>query len=388
MLVRCFHFPALCRVGKMSAKMDKVTTAGVQRIGDMLRGYYVAQAVYVAARLGIADLLARGGAGSERGAAGENGPGMTIEELAAATGCQTDGLYRMMRALAAEGLFFENPGPSDSPSTTSEERRFTLTAVGEKLRSDLPGSMRAAALIAGETQYKVWTLFKDAVKNGVPAFQRIFRQPLFDFLDEHPDVYALFNQAMTHRVGPIVAAVVEACDVRAGDVIVDVGGGLGSLLVALLENHPENRGILLDSEEVIAAARETLAPNAVANRLNFNVGDFLKSGGVPGGGIPSGDVMILASILHMFQDGEAGRILRNCHASLAPGGRIYLVERLLLGPNQADPGKWEDLNMLVMTGGRERTLDEFKVLLEGAGFTHIFCAGEAHGEGIVAGEAQ
>ena len=366
--------------------MDKNAMAGVQRIGDMLSGYYVAQAVYVAARLGIADLLVR--AGSSAG-----GEGMTIEELAGATGCQLDGLYRMMRALAAEGLFFESAG---AVGADGGERRFALTAVGEMLRSDVPGSMRAAALIAGETQYKVWTLFKDSVKNGLPGFERIFRQPLFDFLGEHPDVYALFNQAMTHRVGPMVAAVVEACEVHASDVIVDVGGGLGSVLVALLEKHPGHAGILLETGEVIEEAKEVLAGGtgeaggALAGRLSFVVGDFLKGStaaaggtGVPAG-IPRGDVMVLASILHMFQDGEAGRILRNCRASLAAGGRIYLLERNMRGPNEADAGKWEDLNMLVMTGGRERTFEKFKALLEGAGFGGVEQVGEAQCAGIVA----
>jgi hypothetical protein len=318
--------------------MDAEAAGRAERIWGMLRGYFVAQGVYVAARLGMADLLARAG-----------GP-VAVADLAQATGSHPDALYRVLRALAGEGMFAELPG-----------KAFALTPLGEMLRADVEGSMRPAALVAGETQYKVWALFKDAVKHGTPGFDRIFRQPLFPFLDEHPEVHALFNAAMGRRVERQVDRVVAACDVRPGETIVDVGGGVGRLLAAMLGRFPEARGVLYDGERVIAAARDARLVEACGGGVDLVAGDFLKA-------VPAGNVMLLATVLHMFQDEEAGRILRNCRTSLPAGGRVYVIERLLAAANEPDSAKWDDLNMLLMTGGRERTLAEYAALLEAAGF--------------------
>jgi len=321
--------------------MDATSPGHAEHLSTLLRGYFVAQAIYVAARLNIADLLARADAP------------MSIEDLAAATGSHAGALYRMLRALAGEGIFAENPG-----------RRFSLTPVSQVLRADVPGSMRPAALLAGETQYKVWALFKDSIRQGTPGFDRIFRQSLFPFLDDHPDVHALFNQAMTQQVARATAAVLDSCELAPGETVVDVGGGLGCLVLALLAKYPQARGILFESEKVIGEARDALACDPVMPRLALVPGDFFKA-------VPRGDVMILASVVHMFLDPEALRILKNCRASLPPGGRIFLVEKLVTEPNTPDAAKWDDLNMLLMTGGRERTFAEFAALLGDAGFGDV-----------------
>jgi trans-aconitate methyltransferase len=333
--------------------LDAISLRHAEQLSGLLRGYFVSQAIYVAARLSIADLLARA-------------DGLvSVEELAAATGSHPEALYRMLRALAGEGIFQEHPN-----------RYFGLTPVGEMLRSDVPGSMRPAALLAGETQYKVWALFKDGIKHGTPGFDRIFRQPLFPFLDEHPDIHALFNDAMTQQVVRSTGALLAACEVSSGETVVDVGGGLGCMVRAVLKKYPQALGVLFDSEKVIAEARETVGGEEVLPRLTLVAGDFFKS-------VPRGDVMILGSIVHMFLDAEALRILKNCRASLAPKGRIYLVEKIVTAPNASDAAKWYDLNMLLMTGGRERTFEEFAGLLRDAGFGDISQAGE----GIVVARA-
>ncbi|HEY4329643.1 MAG TPA: methyltransferase [Phycisphaerae bacterium] len=337
---------------------DRKDLAGAtERVAEMLRGYYVSQALYSAARLGIADLLAKM-------------PGMEggVEELATATGTQGDSLYRLMRALASEGVFEEVAGAG--------ERKFKLNAMADVLRSDAIGTMRPAALLAGETQYKVWTLLKETLKPGaVNGFERVFRTGLFEFLAEHPDLYANFNAVMASRVAEIREALIGACEVNAGDVIVDVGGGLGSVVAGLLEKHQGARGILLETAGVIAEAEEELAENPVKERMRFVAGDFLH-------GVPEGNVMILVTVLHMFQDDKALKILRHCRGALAGKaiggtvGRIYIAEGLLKGPNEKDTGKWQDLNMMMMTGGRERTFEEYAGLLGEAGFVKVERKGE------------
>jgi hypothetical protein len=314
-------------------------------MAEMLRGNFYVQAVFVAARLGIADLLAAAPAHE-----------MSAADLAAASGMDVDALHRMMRALASKGIFDERGGG-----------RFRLNELGETLRSDHPESLRPAALIAGDAQYKVWSLFKDGVKfgaAGMTGFERIFRQPLFAFLEEHPDIYAVFNAAMTSRVAPLRARLADVCDVRDGDVIVDVGGGVGSVVGELLARHPRAAGVLLDTQCVIDEAYRRAWPQGTRERLTLVPGDFLRE-------VPRGDVMILITVLHMFQDERALAILRNCRGSLNPGGRLYVGETLLRGPNDDDPGKWQDLNMMLMTGGRERTFEEYAGLLRQARFADI-----------------
>jgi len=361
--------------------MNTVEYASVAgQMEQMLRGYFVAQALFVAARLGIADLLAQG----ER----------TAGALAGATGVDADALHRMLRALASEGIFEEIPAAGGTGETGRGESRFGLTPLGHLLRSDVEGSMRPAALIAGETQYKVWAVFKDAIKHGsgnaeapgsgrATGFERIFRKPLFEFLAEHPDIYSVFNAAMSQRVRLMREALLEVCTLRAGETAVDIGGGLGSVIAALLEKYPHARGILFDTRRVIDQAKEILQSSPVAARLAFVAGDFLldaknpanadssPAGDKPGAAVPHGDVMILASVLHMVQDATALHILKNCRLSLAAGGRLYVVETLLRPPNEPDAAKWQDLNMMLMVGGRERTFDEYANLLRQAGFSQV-----------------
>jgi hypothetical protein len=335
--------------------MDADSVRHANYLSTLLRGYYVTQALFATTRLGIADLIGRAG-----------GP-VGVEELADATGSHVEALYRVMRALAGEGIFEELPG-----------RRFGLTGPSELLRAEAPGSMRAATLVAGETQYKVWGLLKDSVKHGTPAFERVFRKPVFAFFAEHPDLYAVFNEAMTQKMERTKAALLGACEVRPGDTVVDVGGGLGTFVIALLEKHAGASGVLFDAEGVIAEAREKLAahPLVAAGRLSLAEGDFLQ-------GVPAGDVMVLGSVVHMFLDDGARQLLKNCRSKLRAGGRIYLVEKLIGEANMPDAAKWDDLNMLVMTGGRERTLEEYAGLLREAGFS----SARQVGAGIVEGRA-
>jgi hypothetical protein len=318
--------------------MSQERSDAAARVEELLRGYFVSQGIYVAAKLGLADLLARGAGGAG------------VDELARETATDAGGLYRLLRALASEGVFAELPG-----------QRFVLNEMGAVLCRDAAGSQHHAALLAGETQYKVWTQLKETLRPGAPTgFERIFRVPLFSFLAEHPEAYAVFNAAMEQRVKSATAALLAACEVRAGDVIVDVGGGTGSVLRALLEKHAGARGTLLETVAVVEEARRMFADSAVGERVTLVAGDCLES-------VPAGEVMILVTVLHMFQDAPALRIVRNCRAALSAGGRLYIAEALLRGPNEKDAGKWQDVNMMLMTGGRERTFEEYGGLLQEAG---------------------
>jgi hypothetical protein len=315
----------------------------------MLRGYFITQGLYVAVRLGLPDLLAAGD--------------RSCDDLAAKSGVSADALYRLMRALAGEGVFFE-----------LGERRFRLAEMGAMLRTDAAGGMRDSTLIAGDAQYKVWSIFREAVKSGTPGFDRIFRQPLFEFLEGHQEIHETFDGSMARISRWAREAVLEFCAFHDGETVVDVGGGTGSLLAGVLERYAGVRGILLDLPVVAERARKVFAGSALLDRLEFVGGDFRRL-------IPPGEVIILSSILHMLEDDAALALLRRCSASLRSQGRIIIVEQVLGEPNARDPSKWNDLNMLVMTGGRERTFAEYADLLKKAEFDepHLSGASEALG---------
>jgi SAM-dependent methyltransferase len=304
----------------------------------MIVGFRPTQAIYVAAKLGIADQVA-------------DIP-MSADELAQATKAHAPSLRRLLLMLSSIGLFVEDTAG-----------RFRATALGELLRRDHPQSQRSFAMMYGSPFFwKPWGELCEAIVTGQPAFDREFGVPLFDYLSAHPDDAAIFNEAMTSISAKDVSAILAAYDFSGFERIVDVGGGHGGLLHAILSANPRLHGVLADRAPVVANAA-AVRGEPIARRCSIVETDFFES--VPA----DADVYVMKHIVHDWNDEDAQRILRNCRRAIQPDGRLLLVELVLKGSNEPDPGKGLDLNMLVLLKGRERTEAELEALLRGAGFS-------------------
>jgi hypothetical protein len=305
----------------------------------MVLGYRVSRAIHVAAVLGIADLLADGPWG--------------VDDLAAETGTHGPSLYRLLRLLASEGIF-----------TEVAPRRFGLTPLAELLRADVPGSQHALAVWDGTAcVWDAWGNVLHALRTGQSAFEHTFGQPHFAYLAEHPDKAAAFDAYMVEQTSRASRAILDAYDFSGLSTIVDVGGGRGALLAAILSAYPAANGILFDQPAVVAEASALLAQAGVADRCQVVGGDFFVA--VPDGG----DVYLLRLVLHDWDDERCVAILRTCRRAMAPEARLLVVEPLLPPGDEPSYGKYQDIQMLVMLpGGRERTEDEHRALLDAAGF--------------------
>jgi SAM-dependent methyltransferase len=296
------------------------------------------QAIHAAARLGLADAVAAGSS--------------TVDELAEATGAHRTSLARLLRALTSLGIFAEDP-----------TGRYRATPLGDALRADHRQSARPLAMMLGARF--IWEplgWLDDAVRTGQTAFERVHAAPFFRYLGEHPDDAAVFNAAMS-SMPAFLAGMIEAYDFSPFRRIVDVGGGRGALLAAILDANPQARGVLQDLPSVVAEAA-ALRRDGIAERCEIVGGDFFD--GVPEGG----DAYLLKGIIHDWNDEAAVAILRNVRRAIRPNGRLFLLETVLTGSD--DPGRsMMDLLMMVLTGGRERTEDEFRSLLQDAGFALI-----------------
>ena len=314
--------------------VDKAAAADLLRLTGAA---WVAQAVSVAARLHLADHLA-GGA-------------RTVDDLATATATHAPSLRRLLRALAGVGLFAED-----------EEGRFGLTPLGAALRSDITGSVRALCAMRGEPWFwAAWGELLHSVTTGETAFRRVHGTDFFGFLAQHPEAAALFNAGMGDLSQTETAAVVAAYDFGRYRTVVDVGGGQGALLAALLQAYPTVRGILFDLPATVAGARALLEAAGVADRCTVIGGSFFEA--VPSGG----DLYVLKSVIHDWDDEQAVAILRSCRAAMGDTSRLLLVERVVPPGNAPAFAKLMDLNMLVIAGGRERTEAEYRMLYERAG---------------------
>jgi len=299
-------------------------------------GAVAVQAVHVAAKLSVADHLA-------------DGP-KTIAQLATATQADRVSLGRLLRALSSLGIFAED-GPD----------RFRQTPMSDALRRDHPQSIRRWAMMLGARF--VWEPcmeLHETIRTGRPAFELAYRAPFFAYLAEHPDDAAVFNAAMS-SLPTYIAALVEAYDFSAFEHIVDVGGGHGAKLFAILAANPRVRGTLYDLPSVVEGA-PAAQRNAVGDRCEIVGGDFFDS--VPAGA----DGYLLSGIIHDWNDEAALRILRNCRRAIRPDGRLLLVETVLT-PSSDPSSALMDVLMMILTGGRERTEEEFRALLREAGFS-------------------
>jgi O-methyltransferase domain len=305
---------------------------------QLILGARVSQAISVIARLGVADVLAEGP--------------RPIAEIAQRVGAHGSTLYRVLRALGDVGVVAE-----------LENRRFALTPLGEVLRSDVPGSLRGWATMVGMPFHRYpWTDLYETVRTGESAFDRVYGTQLFDYLAEHPEDAAVFDAAMASISTILVVSTIEAYDFSRFRTVVDVGGGRGGLLAAILSANPHLQGVLFDVPTVMAGADERLSGTEIIERCKVVGGDFFDS--VPEGG----DAYLLSGIIHDWDDDHAVKILSTCRAAMADTACLLLAESVL--PEGAAPsmGKLSDLEMLVMTtGGRQRTEAEFRALLDRAG---------------------
>jgi hypothetical protein len=300
-----------------------------------------ARAVYAAAELGIADELASGA--------------RSAEDLARATATHAPSLYRLLRALASIGIVSETaPGC------------FATTPLGAALREGAPGAARATILtIAGSWQWKAWDNVLHALRTGESGVTAAFGKSLFDFLAGEPLHSARFNEAMVGMHGAVAPAVVAAYDFARFGSIVDVGGGKGALLAAILKAHPALRGIVFDLPETGNDARDYLAGAELSARCEFAAGDFFQA-------VPAGhDAYVLAHVLHDWTDAQSIAILRTCRDAMPAHGRLLLVEAVLPDGDTPHHGKLMDLLMLTVTGGVERSADQFASLLQQSGFRPV-----------------
>jgi hypothetical protein len=305
----------------------------------MIWGTHISRSVYVAAELGIADLLA-------------DGP-LSASELAERTGTHAPSLYRVLRLLAAVGVFAED-----------DAENFGLTIIGDRLRREAPAGLRSwATFLDAIGAIRGFEHILDTVRSGRPGFDKAHGTALFEWLGRHPERAAVFDAAMSERTAafaPSVAAGYDFSDVRS---VVDVGGGgRGTLLLEILRRHSHLEGVLYELPTPTVLAREALDGTEVADRCKVVPGDFFAR-------VPEGaDCYVLANVLHDWTDAESTVILRNCRHAMARHGRVLIVERRIpRRDGDPVPALLSDINMLVITGGRERTDAEYAALLEAAG---------------------
>jgi hypothetical protein len=323
----------------MGENSRSVPAEDVAVLRGLITQYFASRALYAAAALDVAEALA-------------DGP-KTIDRLAAAVGAHAPSLYRVLRVLAASGVFREE-----------DDHRFSNTALSELLRAGVPGSLRDLILLFGdETSWRSWEGVLHAVRTGEAPFEHIYGTTFFDYLRDHPDTAAMFDRAMASASSTTNAAVVEAYDFSAMGSLVDVAGGVGAALCGILRATPRLRGILFDLPHVEDRARGYVAAQGLADRCAFVGGSFFES--VPAGA--SGYFM--KHILHDWGDEECLRILAACREAMDDHARLVICERIVPLGNAPSPAKLIDLHMMMTNhGGKERTEREYRDLLAAAGF--------------------
>lgn len=304
---------------------------------QIISGFWISRGVYVIAKLGIPDLL-------------KSGP-KTADELAAATNMHAPSLFRVLRALASVGVL------------SAEGEHFGLTPLSEILVTDAPGSLRWFAMSElGQEHYPAWGNLMHSVKTGEIAFDDFFGMDIWKYFSENPEDAAVFNDSMSNVTAATNEVITSLYDFSGFNKLVDVGGGHGGLITLLLKSNPNLKGVLFDAPEVIEGARPKVEAAGLADRCETIAGDFFRE--VPAGG----DAYIMKWIIHDWDDRKSNTILRNIRNQISPNGRLIVVDCVVPETNEPHFSKFIDMNMLVMTGGKERTEKEFQELLSAAGF--------------------
>ncbi|MCP3872109.1 MAG: methyltransferase [Desulfobacteraceae bacterium] len=298
-------------------------------------GRWISKPIYVAAELGIADKLS-------------DGP-KSIDELAQLTQTHAPTLFRVMRGLASVGIFSE-----------TENKRFELTPMAECLKT---GALRSAALLFNSHwSDKAWEYFLDSVKTGDTAFEKAHGMPVSDWLEKNPHAAEVFNEANATKAANSHRAIVDVYDFSDINKLTDVGGGLGVLMAEVLQANPLMKGIVADIPSVVQKAKKMIQDRGLEERCEAVECDFFDK--IPGGS----DAYLMSNILHDWSDEQCIKILGNCHKAMECGSKLLIVEMVIPPGNEPSIAKLLDIEMLVTTGGRERTEFEFKALLESSGF--------------------
>ncbi|ASL11042.1 methyltransferase [Mycobacterium intracellulare] len=324
-----------------SRSSEQQTTSPPNVMLGFLFGAWLAQTITAVADLRVADALA-------------GGP-LQIDELAGRVGAEPDALGRAMRAVISKGIFAQR-----------DDGRYELTPLAELLRSDVPMSMAAMARFVGSPQEREhWSLLTQAIKTGASCVPTLRGKRFFEYLGDDPEFASVFNEAMVGMSAYVDAPVMDAYDFTPYGTIVDVAGGHGRLLAAILGSTPEARGVLFDLPDVVAGAAPLLEKLGVARRVRIAEGSFFDE--IP----PGGDAYVLKHIIHDWPDDEALQILRNVRRAAGTGAALLLVETIIPEDDQEFSGKIVDMEMLLFNNGRERTASEYRQLLDKADFEMI-----------------
>jgi hypothetical protein len=305
---------------------------------DQMTGAWVSRAIYTATKFGIADVLS-------------DGP-RSAEEIAGEIGANPDAVRRLLRMLASRGVFSQRT-----------DGRFGLTPMADALRADAPASVHGIVLFFGHpNHWEHWGHLPYSVQTGRPSVDALRGKPMFEWLEDEPEFAAAFNEGMTSASNTEIEPVLAAYDFSRFSTVVDVGGGHGRLLAAILRKAPRARGILFDAPSVVAGAPTVLDAAGVADRTAVVSGSFFES--VPSGG----DAYVLKHIVHDWDESKALEILRNVRSAMAANSKVLVIETVIPDDDREHLSKLLDLEMLVVSTGKERTAAEYTQLLQHAGF--------------------
>jgi len=317
---------------------EAIQPSPVLLMRELMSGMRVTQLIYVAAKLGIADLLKDGS--------------KSVDELASKVGAHPRALYRILRALASIGIFAE-----------VGDRKFELTALAEPLQDRVPGSVRARAIMNGaEVYWKPWGDLLNCVKTGDPPFNRVFGMSFWEYLTRNAEAGTIFNKSMSAMTEQSANAVVEAYDFSGVNRVIDLAGGRGALIAAILKRYPQAQGVLTDLPPVANEAKAFIESEGLEDRCEIIGGDYFES-------VPSGaDIYILKSIIQGEEDYGVVAILKNCRRAMGNQARLLIVDLIMSPHGSPSPANVYDVHMWVTGGGLLRTEEEFGALFEKAGF--------------------
>jgi len=321
---------------RKQASLQSAANPLAAQMSQMIRAYWISQIVGTFARLGIPDHLA-------------GGP-LAAGQLARLITCHPGATQRVMRAATELGLV--------APAANA---RFSLTALGETLQSDLPGSVRNSAIaLTAPGHWLPWGQLTEAVRTGQCRTMETLGADLFEYYADNPSEGHSFTGWMSETSMQVAGEIARVLDTSAAKLVVDIGGASGTLIAALLNRNPALTGTILERPHVLPRAKAAIAERDLSLRCSVVEGDFFVA-------VPEADIYLLKSIIHDWDDDRSIRILSNCARALRPKGRIVLIERLLPDDDAAGPASLVDLNMLVVLPGRERNLREYADLLARAG---------------------
>jgi SAM-dependent methyltransferase len=310
-----------------------------QELFDLLHGHWAARAIQVATTLGVPDAL-------------KDGP-KSVEELARITETHPPSLYRLLRALASVGVF-----------TEVEPQHFAHSEFSRFLQSSQPISLyNLARMMDAHWHWRVWGEMEQSIRTGKPVFERLYGTDRWSYFQQHPEEWKIFDAGISNFSRLVDRAITGAYDFSGVQTVVDVAGGHGSLLIALLSDNPTLQGVLFDQAEVLEGARPFVSGAGLDERCQLVSGDMFAT--VPAGA----DVYLLKEIIHNWDDTHAIQILRNCRQAVKPDGKVLVADNLIRpGGKETSFAKFLDLEMLMGFIGKERTAEEFQALLAESGF--------------------